>query len=265
MEPPREIIRDEERLDLLKRVIRTRQRVRMEIPDTPYCWITLLLALEEEQRNHHLVIDPVADFQRALQQSGASGIRLSFFDRESVPCAFPAQVLNVQPDAIWAEFPPVIFRLQRRAYYRVQAAAGMEIIFQDTEIPEIRAQIKDYGLGGVAFYKDRGAGWFRQLVEEMELRGNRILIPTEGELLEIPISLAVVRRITAFHPGTIRGALEFLQFPESSRIQLTRLVFEQQRKIIQQIKGQEEVLDASGLPEHRITGSILGNFFKKKV
>ncbi|MBI5582934.1 MAG: hypothetical protein HY892_03840 [Deltaproteobacteria bacterium] len=247
MEPSREIVRKEERLDLLQRVIRTRLRVRMEIPSTRYCWITLLLALEGDNQNRHLVIDPVADFHRALRQSRTSGIRLSFFDREGVPCSFPARVLAVRPTEIWAEFPSVIYRSQRRAYYRVQAIAGMEIIFQDAETPEIRAQVKDYGLGGLAFYKDRGAGWFRRWVEEVELRGNRIRIPTGEEILEIPISLAVVRRITAFHPEAVRGALEFLQFSESSRTHLTRLVFEQQRQMIQKMKEQESHPEFQGV------------------
>jgi c-di-GMP-binding flagellar brake protein YcgR len=247
-EPPRETIKGEERLDLLQRVMRTRGRVRMEIPASRYCWITMLLALAGDSRNRHLVIDPVADFLRALQRSGASEIQLSFFDREGVPCSFSARVLAVQPREIWAEFPPVIYRWQRRAYYRVQAGAGMEIIFQDAAGPEIKAQIKDYGLGGLAFYKDRGTGWFRRLVEAMELRGNRILIPSGTKLLEIPVALAVVRRITVFHPEAIRGALEFLRIPEASRSQLTRLVFEQQRQRIQKTKEQEGPPGLRGFP-----------------
>ena len=240
MDPVREIIADEERLDLLQRVIRTRARVRMEIRGTPYSWITLLLAVEADEHHRYLVLDPVPDFGRFLGSFREPMVVLSFFDREGVPCTFATRVLAVQPREIWIEIPPVINRIQRRAYYRIPAARGMEIVFQDEEVRGIRAGIKDYGLGGVAFYKEQGEDWFRRLVEEAELRGNRILIPTGEAFLEIPISLAVVRRITLFHPETIRGALEFRQFPESSRAQLTRLIFEYQRRMIQKIKEQDE-------------------------
>lgn len=232
-----ETVSGEEVLDLLQRIIRNRLRVRLEIPDSPFSWITLLLALEEDQEKRHLVIDPVPDFSRILRLRREPGIVLYFFDREGVPCSFSSRVLAVQPREIWAEPPAEITRFQRRAFYRVPATPGMEILFQDANISGIRAAVKDYGLGGVAFYKDRGGDWFRRLAEEEELRENRIRIPNGKVILEIPISLAVVRRITVFHPECIRGALEFLQIPESSRSQLTRLIFEKQRQIIQEIKG----------------------------
>jgi hypothetical protein len=225
--------------DLLQRVIRNRLRVRLEIPDSPYSWLTLLLALEGDRENRRLVIDPVPDFSRVFRLCREPGIILNFFDREGVPCSFATRVLAVQPREIWAAPPAEIIRRQRRAFYRVPAIPGMEIIFQDEELPGIRAAIKDYGLGGVAFYKDRGEGWFRRLVEEAELRENRLRIPAGKATLEIPISLAVVRRITVFHPECIRGALEFLQLPPSSRSLLTGLIFEQQRQVLQKIKAQE--------------------------
>jgi hypothetical protein len=263
VEQPRDIIRGEERWDLLEGLIRNRVRVRLEFPDSPYSWITLLLAIEGDQQNPYLVVDPVPDFQRVLRAGRDPRIVLSFFSREGVPCFFSARVLAVHSQEIWTELPVEIIRTQRRAFYRVPATPGMEIVFPDAEAPGIPAGIKDYGLGGIAFYQDRGTDRLRRLVVEAELRGNRIRVPSGKEILEIPISLAVVRRITVFHPEVIRGALEFLQFSEASRSQLTRLVFEQQRQIIQKSKGSE---DRPGDPlGRRNRGSSSGNLFKNNV
>jgi c-di-GMP-binding flagellar brake protein YcgR len=208
----------------------------MEVPRTKYAWITLFLGFETGPQGPWLIIDQVAGFDQALRFSRNQTIVLSFFDRDGVPFNFSTEVHCTQPKEIWAELPRMICRVQRRAFYRVKASLGMEIVLRDLVAQEYRARVRDYSLGGLAFYKELCEQWFKELKTDVPLQDNALLFPLGEEILTIPIPLAETRRMVGFPPHTIQGALEFLQMPESSRSQLERLIFEQQRLVIQKIK-----------------------------
>jgi hypothetical protein len=236
MEQTTQLIQGEEVPLVLQTTIQSRQRVRMEIPGTAYSWITLLLGLEGGPGGPWLIIDQVAGFDQALRISGNQTIGVSFFDRAGVPFNFSTEIHLSQPKEIYAELPRTILRVQRRAFYRISAPLGMEIMIRDLVLREHKARIKDYSTGGVAFYKELHEHWFKELSVNVQLRDNALLIPLGEETLTIPIPLAEIKRIEDYPPNTIQGALEFLKMPESSRSQLERLIFEQQRRIIQKIK-----------------------------
>jgi hypothetical protein len=221
---------------LLQTAIKSRQRIRMEIPRTTYSWITLFLGFETGPGGPWLIIDQVAGFDQALRYSRNQDIALAFFDRAGVPFNFSTEVRFSQPKEIWVELPRTIYRVQRRAFFRVKASLGMEVMLRDLVDQEYRARVKDYSMGGVAFYKELCEQWFKELRTDVTLQDNALLFPLGEEILTIPIPLAEIRRIVGFPPHTIQGALEFLQIPESSRSQLEHLIFEQQRLVIQKIK-----------------------------
>jgi c-di-GMP-binding flagellar brake protein YcgR len=236
MEQPAELLQGGDIPGLLHSAIKSRQRIRMEIPRTEYGWITLFLGFETGPGGPWLIIDQVAGFDQALRFSRNQTIALSFFDRAGVPFNFSTEVRFSQPKEIWVELPRMIYRVQRRAFFRVKASWGMEIMVRDLLHQEYKARVKDYSMGGVAFYKELGEQWFKQLEADVTLQDNALLFPLGEELLTIPIPSAEIRRIVDFPPHAIQGALEFLQRPESSRSQLERLIFEQQRLVIQKTK-----------------------------
>ena len=208
----------------------------MEIPSTTLAWITLLLGFEAGPGGPWLLIDQVAGFDQALRSSGNQTIAVSFFDQTGVPLHFSTEVRFSRTREIGVELPGMISRVQRRAFFRVRASQGMEIMLRDLVNQEYKAQIKDYSLGGVSFYKELYEQWFKELKAEVRLQDNALRFPFEGEIVTIPIPLAEIRRVEGYPPHTIQGALEFLQLPESSRAQLDRLIFERQRQLIQKIK-----------------------------
>jgi c-di-GMP-binding flagellar brake protein YcgR len=236
MEQPAQLLQGGDIPLILQSAIQSRQRVRMEIPQTEFSWITLFLGFETGSGGPWLIIDQVAGFDRALRFSRNQTIALSFFDRTRVPFHFSTEVRFLQPKEIWVELPRMINRVQRRAFFRVKALLGTEILVRDLLNQEYKARVKDYSTGGVAFYKELGEQWFKDLEVNGTLRDNALLFPLGEELLTIPIPAAEIRRIVDFPPHTIQGALEFLQMPGSSRSQLERLIFEQQRLGIQKIK-----------------------------
>ena len=236
MEQPAQLLLGGDIPLIIQSAIKSRQRIRMEIPRTKYSWITLFLGFETGPEGHWLIIDQVAGFDHALRFSRSQTVVVSFSDRTGVPFNFSTEVHRSRPKELWVELPRMINRVQRRAFYRVKASLGMEIMLRNVPHQEYKARIKDYSMGGVAFYKDLGEQWFKELEVDGTLRDNALLFPRGEEILTIPIPWAEVRRIVDFPPHTIQGALEFLQIPESSRSQLERLIFEQQRRVIQKIK-----------------------------
>ncbi len=236
MEQPAQLLQGGDIPLILQSAIKSRQRVRMEIPQTEFSWITLFLGFETGPGGPWLIIDQVAGFDQALRLSRNQTIAFSFFDRTRVPFHFSTEVHFLQPKEIWVELPRMINRVQRRAFFRVKASLGMEILVRDLLHQEYKARVKDYSTGGVAFYKELGEQWFKELAVDVTLQDNALLFPLGEELLTIPIPSAEIRRIADFPPHTIQGALEFLQMPGSSRSQLERLIFEQQRLGIQKIK-----------------------------
>jgi c-di-GMP-binding flagellar brake protein YcgR len=236
MEQPMQLIQGADIPLVLQAAIESRQRVRMEIPRTAYSWITLFLGLDGGSGGPWLIIDQVAGFDQALRFSGNQTIGVSFFDRAGVPFNFSTEIHLSHPKEIWAELPRMICRVQRRACYRVSAPLGMEIMLRDLVFREHKARIKDYSTGGVAFYKELYEHWFKELSVDVQLRDNVLLFPLGEEIIPIPIPLAEIKRIEDYPPHTVQGALEFLKIPDSSRSRLERLIFEQQRRIIQKIK-----------------------------
>jgi len=236
MEQPAQLIQGGDIPLILQSVIKSRQRVRMEIPRTNYSWITLFLGFETGPGGPWLTIDQVAGFDQALRLSRNQTIAVSFYDRTGVPFNFSTEVHFSRPKEIWVELPRMLYRVQRRAFYRIKASLGMEVMLRDLVDQEYTARVKDYSMGGVAFYKELGEQWFKELKTDVKLQDNALLLTRGDKMLTIPIPLAEIRRIVGIPPDTVQGALEFLQMPESSRTQLERLISEQQRLVIQKIK-----------------------------
>lgn len=236
MEQPAQLIQGGDILPILQSAIKSRQRVRMEIPRTNYSWITLFLGFEAGAGGPWLIIDQVTGFDQALRFSRNQTIALSFFDWAGVPFNFSTEVRFSQPKEIWVELPRMIYRVQRRAFFRVKASLGMEVMLRDLVDQKYKARVKDYSMGGVAFYKELCGQWFKELKTEVKLQDNALLLPRGDKILTIPIPLAEIRRIVGIPPDTVHGAMEFLQMPKSSHTQLERLISEQQRLVIQKIK-----------------------------
>ncbi len=178
MEQPTQLLQGGEIPLILQSAIKSRQRVRMEIPRTNYSWITLFLGFETGPGGPWLIIDQVAGFDQALRFSRNQTIALSFYDRTGVPFNFSTEVQFSRPKEIWVELPRMIYRVQRRAFYRVKASLGMEVMLRDLVNQEYKARIKDYSMGGVAFYKELGEQWFKELKIDSKLQDNALLIPS---------------------------------------------------------------------------------------
>jgi c-di-GMP-binding flagellar brake protein YcgR len=132
--------------------------------------------------------------------------------------------------------PRVIYRSQRRQYFRIEALLGTEITFRIGSSKEIeKAKVKNYSGGGVAFVIEKelkfGVG---DLLNDIHLN-----IPEGTERVHFQIPQAVVRRIEERSPyaaGKILGAIEFTEISNETRKNIISQILRQQRTLIKRIK-----------------------------
>ena len=220
-------------LELLRYIIDSRGSCKISIPETPFCWTTLLLAIEREGSADLLVIQGNPELEETLSLSGKGEVLVEYADENGVLCHFMVAQIRTSLEKIWVKFPPVIYRVQRRMFFRIKAQEGSEIVFPAEPGREVRGIIRDYSLGGVAFWTHEPlllkTG---DLVEDLCLR-----IPEKGGWFEIPIYGALVRRVqTGILEDKPLYALEFLGMSRRTRRLLSSHILGRKRMIMRKFK-----------------------------
>ena len=68
MDQTAEILDGNRLIGTLHGAIESRRVCKMEIPNTKFAWITLILGIQSVGDSHYLLIDKVAGFEKALSQ-----------------------------------------------------------------------------------------------------------------------------------------------------------------------------------------------------
>ena len=217
----------------LHSLIDSRTICKMEFPRTRYSWITMLLDIRNDGNSYYLLIDRVTEFETALLNNPSREVSLEFMD-EGVPCRFSTRVIAPHHQEIWSELPKVIYRIQRRQYFRIEALLGTEITFQIPSSEEKeRGRIKNYSAGGVAFFVEKD---LKFSVGDV-LTNIYLHVPEGNEKITFHIPKALIRRIEppSLHDGRTLCAIEFLETSKETRDHLISHIFRQQRVVIQKL------------------------------
>lgn len=230
---PTDIILGKGALDLLRYIINSRGPCKVSIPDTPFCWTALLLAVEREGPADLLLIQGNTELMEALSLSGKGEVLLEYADENGVLCHFMVKVIRTSPERVWGKLPAMIYRVQRRMFFRVKAQEGTEIVFTLEPGREVRGGVRDYSLGGVAFWSGEPLPLKTEdLVEDLCLR-----IPEKGTWFEVFIFGALVRRV---EPGTWQGkslyALELLGMSRKTRRTFASHILGKKRILLRKFK-----------------------------
>ena len=219
--------------EVLQSLILSGEMCKMEVSPTPYCWLTLLSEVREEKDQTFLLIDRVPDFEKALSSSRRQEVRIEYLENNEVPCSFLSRVLLIGPQCIWVELPERIQRIQRRKYFRLQAPAGTEILFQAEPGKSEKGRVKDYSLGGVAFLTGKGVN----LKTGDRVKDLLLSIPEGTHCLTFSFPQGVVKRAEPdFYQGENLYALEILELSEATRQKLNQHIFEKQRSLLRWVK-----------------------------
>jgi len=228
---PSEIITGQELVERLQTLIDSHRIIKMEILRTRFSWITILLGIQKQDDSDFLLVDPVARFESILSRFPTKEVSFEFLEK-GVLCKFSSHVVRCNRGAIWLEFPKSIQRIQRRAYFRIEASPGAEIIFQLVGKEE-RGRVNDYCLGGLSFFVKSHL----KLEIDDELQDITLTLPQGNTMVSYTIPLAVVRRVDErFEDRRRLCGLEFLKLEGMTREELSRHIFEEQRILIQRIR-----------------------------
>ena len=155
-EPYSEIITGEQAIiNALRPLIASRIMCKMGIPHTNQSWITLLLEIRRGRNGHNLLIDTVEGLENVLSRFLGKEVSLEFTDKVGAPCWFYTKVVAYHNE-ILSELPQVIYRTQRRHYFRVEAFPGTEITFLvGSSTERKKATVRNYSAGGVGFFVEK--------------------------------------------------------------------------------------------------------------
>jgi len=232
MDPSAEILDGNRMVGTLRLAMDGRKLCRMEISDTKQGWITLILGIEPAGTSPHLLIDKVNGLEEALSESETKEILFEFMETDGVPCQFQTRVVKFHRSGCWMELPKWILRVQKRRFYRVKARLGTEIIFRVDREGQEKATVRDYSMGGVAFFLDRD----RMLNIETQVTDVQLRIPQGDGWIEFYNALAVVRRVERHTTGKDICVLEFLGMSEGTKERLWKHIFEEQRMALKKTK-----------------------------
>ena len=232
MDQTAEIVDGNRLIGTLHGVIESRRVCKMEIPNTKFGWITLILGIQSVGHSHYLLIDKVSGFEKALSQSRTKEIAIDFMEADGVPCHFKTRVIEFRPEALWVEMPQSIFRMQKRRFYRVKARLGTELVLRLGPEQEEKAKVRDYSMGGVAFLMERHL----KLNPEDRVTDVELKVPQGRESISFYNPMAEVLRIELQPMGKDICVLEFVGMSEVTKERLWRHIFEEQRMQLKKTK-----------------------------
>jgi c-di-GMP-binding flagellar brake protein YcgR len=217
----------------LQSLIDSRHPCKVKIPHTPFCWDAWIAEIHPPENSDCLFIDGVGGFEQALPPSQDRKITLEYSDAQVFFCRFHTWVMKTSPRGIWVEWPEVIYRMQRRAFHRMKAQEGTEIIFSLGAEKKVRAGVRDYSQGGLAFTTEEDL----DLKPDDHLQELSLRIPEEENWLTVEIPLAVVRRVEpSAQGGRNLYALEFIELGEMAKKLFGKHISETQRLLLRKFK-----------------------------
>lgn len=217
----------------LKPLIDSRHPCKVKIPQTPFCWDACMAGIQPPGNSDSLFIDGVGGFEQALPPSQDRKVTLEYSDAQVFFCRFDTYVMKTSPRGIWVEWPEAVYRMQRRAFHRVKAQEGTEIIFPLGPDKRVSAEVRDYSQGGVAFTTDEDL----ELKPDDHLQGLSLRVPEEETWFTVEIPLAVVRRVEpSAQGGRNLYALEFIGLGESAKQFFAKHISESQRLLLRKFK-----------------------------
>jgi c-di-GMP-binding flagellar brake protein YcgR len=232
MEQDAEIVRGSQAMEILQFLVGSRQMCKIEIPNTDFCWLSILLHIQRKNNETFLIFDGLEKFDSILARFPHREVRVEYLEVDGILCHFSSRVVHSESKDIWLSFPEEVYRFQRRRYYRLKALSGTEITFQMDSEKQGKGKVRDYSLGGAAFLADQPLNLKKDdRVENICLR-----IPCGRDWFIVHIPSAIVRRVEKdMELSSHLYAIQFCEMTDAMRNCLTRHIFEQQRSQLRRV------------------------------
>jgi c-di-GMP-binding flagellar brake protein YcgR len=232
MEQGAEILRGSQAMEILQFLVGSRRMCKIEIPNTNFCWLSILLHIQKKNNETFLIFDGLERVHSILARFPHREVRVEYLEIDGILCHFNSRVVHSESRDLWLSFPEEVYRFQRRRFYRLKALAGTEITFQMDSERQGKGKVRDYSLGGAAFLADQPLNLKKDdRVENIYLR-----IPCGGDWFIVHIPSAIVSRVEKdMELGSHLYAVQFFEMTDPMRNCLTRHIFEQQRSQLRKV------------------------------
>jgi c-di-GMP-binding flagellar brake protein YcgR len=222
-------------LKTIQAIIDNRVVGKIEIPETKYSWITMILEIKRTKGSSFLTIEGIEGLESLLSKFPDQEVSLEFMDKGGVPCRFRTRVVECHPKDIWSELPKKIYRIQKRQFFRIETLPGTEITFRMGLSKQEKGEVKNLCEGGVAFFTEKD---LKLNVGDL-LKDITLNIPEGNEKLSFYIPRAVIRRMVkpSVHERRTLYGSEFLEMSEETRDKINAFIFQQHLVVIRKLKG----------------------------
>lgn len=134
--------------------INSRQHILRVLTDIKKQHGFIILQHRGYQSGSTTLVEPRADFlliDRPLDWPGISKkIRVLYRDNTNVWCYFNTILLGSSQDTLKTSFPTELFRMQRRAHFRVLMSYRCKVSFKNSDVDFLEARINDLSVGGMS-------------------------------------------------------------------------------------------------------------------
>ncbi len=114
----------------------------------------IILQHKGYQSGSTALVEPRAEFlliDRPLDWPGVSKkIRVLYRDNTNVWCYFNTTLLSSSQDTLKTSFPTELFRMQRRAHFRIIMSSQCKVSFKNHDVDFLEARINDLSVGGMS-------------------------------------------------------------------------------------------------------------------
>ena len=228
-------------LDLFKKLADDGTPLKMQFINDEYERFVEIAEIRKWKKTYYFLVKYNENFRVADDDLDDLRIRFEFADKDNINYAFETESNQVSRSKIWVRLPEIIYRYQRRKYFRLEAPHGTKLYFKIKDT-SFNLLVINVSLGGTL-------GAMVGLTKELELAFQKkslnmlefveLIFPNNenNEDYRVNIKQCKIRR-QLINPKTrkLEWAIEFEEIAEDQQKQLKAILYQWQRDYLKRRK-----------------------------
>ena len=228
-------------LDLFKKLADDGTPMKMQFINDEYERFVEIAKISKWKKTYYFLVKNIDNFRVADDDLDDLRIRFEFADKDNINYAFETIPDQISRSKIWIKLPEIIYRYQRRKYFRLEAPHGTKLYFKINDT-SFNLLVINVSLGGTL-------GAMVGLPKEMELAFQKnsvnmleyveLIFPScdNDEDYRVNIKQCKIKR-QLINPKTrnLECAIEFEEIAEDQQKQLKAIFYQWQRDYLKRRK-----------------------------
>jgi c-di-GMP-binding flagellar brake protein YcgR len=227
-------------LHFLREIMLRRTQLSLFVPGADYTRLTIIIKLPVIGDRRYVMMDWIEDFTDIILSNPDPKLIFECVDSQKIPYRFPTKLYKAEDREIWVYFPKEIVRIQRRRHFRIDVPSGGEVSMSLGGETSTFA-IKDISVSGLAILIPRTRGKEKFLRLGDKLKEIKIHLLLEGQVYEIDIKSATVRRLQDdVETKVILCGLEFTDTDNKTENIVNDYIRRLERAMLRKLRGIED-------------------------